>query len=438
MTRLQRFTLLLLSAWFLGAPMAFGIERFPPPQFDSDYTVKTPTTPPARAEWLEALDVGLLVAALALASWLVLKKRNRKAVVGLMLVCLLYFGFWRQGCICPIGATGNVALGIFNPEYPIPWFVVAFFFLPLVFTLFFGRTFCAAVCPLGAVQDVVLLKPLKVPAWLEAALRLVAWLYLSLAVLFAATASSMIICRYDPFVSFFRFNANAAMWVISFSMLAIAVFVGRPYCRFLCPYGLLFRQIGRISRSCVTITPDECIHCRLCEDACPFGAIEKPTVQWPQNEYVKGKRRLMIMIIALPLLIPGGTGLGYLLHPRLAQAHPDVQLARRVRLEQAGVYQETTDASEAFYASTQSAEQLFAKADAKQGQFAVGSAIVGGWMGLVAGLSLIQYSIFWKRKDYHAHRSACMACGRCYNACPQHRLWVKNKKETGRTDERSE
>lgn len=427
MARLQRLTLLLV-VWFLSVQPAFSIERFPPPQFESGYTVKTPTTPPPRAEWLETMDVVLLIAALSLASWLVLKKRSRKAVVGLMLLCLLYFGFWRKGCICPIGAIGNVSLGIFNPDYAIPWFVVAFFFLPLVFTLFFGRTFCAAVCPLGAVQDVVLLKPLKVPAWLEATLRLAAWLYLSLAILFAATASAMIICRYDPFVSFFRFNANAAIWVISFSMLAISAFVGRPYCRFLCPYGVIFRQLGRLSRKRVTITPDECIHCRLCEDACPFGAIEKPTVQWPQHEHARGKRRLLLLILCVPFLMAGGAFLGYKLHLRLAQAHPDVALAHRVKLEQAGVYQDTNDASEAFYASTQSTGQLFEKAAAKEKQFAVGTAIVGGWMGLVAGLSLIQYSIFWKRKDYHAHRSGCMACGRCYNACPQHRLWVKNKK----------
>ena len=408
-----RYVNIFLIVWLFCASAALSVERFPPPQFETDYTLKTPTIPAPRGEWLDVLDVVILIAALSLASWLVLKKRSRKMIVGLMLVCLLYFGFWRKGCVCPIGAIGNISLGIFNAGYVIPWVVVAFFFLPLVFTLFFGRTFCAAVCPLGAVQDIVLLKPLKVPHWLEAALRLLAWLYLSLAVLFAATASAFIICRYDPFVSFFRFNANPAMWVISISMLVIAVFVGRPYCRFLCPYGLILRQLGRISHQRVTITPDECIHCRLCEDSCPFGAIDKPTVQWPQKEYAKGKRRLLLLILCLPLLIAGGVLLGYQLHPRLAQVHPDVKSAQGITLEQAELSKENTERYE--------------KNAAKQKQFAVGSSIAGGWMGLVAGMSLIQYSIFRKRHEYQAQRAGCVACGRCYHACPRHRLWLTKK-----------
>lgn len=426
--QLSRRTLIILILWLFCTAGALSIQRFPPPEFETDHTVPTATQPSARAVAWEIIDVAVLCASLLLASWLILKKRSRKGILALMLFSMLYFGFWRKGCVCSIGAVGNITLAIFNTDYAIPWTVLAFFFLPLLSTLFFGRSFCAAVCPLGAVQDIVLLRPLQIPHWLETTLRLLAWLYFSAAVLLAATGSAFIICRYDPFISFFRFSANPAIWVISFSMLIIAVFVGRPYCRFLCPYGLILRQLGRISKFRVTITPDECIHCRLCEGACPFEAIEKPTVEWPRSEYPRGRRRLTVLIALLPIFVIAGFWIGQKLHHKLALNHPVVQLARRVRLEQAGVYKEAVDQSKAFYSSGQTLDQLYRAAEEKQKQFALGSAIAGGFMGLVIGGTLLTYSIFWKRAEYEAQRTGCVACGRCYNYCPRHRKWIKDKK----------
>jgi ferredoxin len=420
---------LFVLLWMTVAVPAVSVQRFPPPEFENEHLIPTPPTPPPRSMTMEVADTVVLLAALVLGSWLVLKKRSRRGIILLMLACLAYFGFWRQGCICPIGAIGNVTLALFNADYAIPWTVTAFFFLPLVFTLFFGRSFCGAVCPLGAVQDLVLLGSVKVPQWLEAALRLLAWLYLSLAVLFAATASAFVICRYDPFVAFFRFSANPAMWVISFAVLVIAVFVARPYCRFLCPYGVILRQIGRISKFRVTITPDECIHCRLCEDSCPFGAIDRPTVEWPKGEHAPGRRRLLLFVALLPVLIIAAAALGYRVHPKLAMSHPDVRLAHLVKLEQNGILKELPDEIKAFRTTGRTVEALYQQAAGKQKQFAFGSTLAGGWMGFVAGMTLILNSVFWRRADYEANRSGCVACGRCFNDCPRHRLWLKNKKQ---------
>ncbi|MHC5179168.1 MAG: 4Fe-4S binding protein, partial [Planctomycetota bacterium] len=201
-----------------------------------------------------------------------------------------------------------------------------------------------------------------------------------------------------------------------------------PYCRFLCPYGLILRQLGRISKFRVTITPDECIHCRLCEGACPFGAIEKPTVEWPRTEYPRGRRRLITLICLLPVFIAAGLWIGHRLHPKLAQSDPVVQLAQRVQLEQAGVHLETIDMSKAFYSSGRTLEDLYHSAEVKQSQVAIGSALMGGLMGLIIGGTLLMHSIFWKRAGYEAHRAGCVACGRCYNYCPRHRKWLKDKK----------
>lgn len=413
---------IVVMLWLGLFSVATAVQRFPPPQFSEPRELPEPTTPPPRSMTMETVDVAVLAAALMLAAWLILKKRRRGWIVALMLFSLGYFGFWRQGCICPIGAIGNVSLAIFDASYALPLTVLAFFLLPLLFTLFFGRVFCGAVCPLGMVQDLVLIRPLRIPAWLESGLRLFAWLYLGLAILMAATASALVICRYDPFVAFFRLGANPQLWIISLSVLVVSLFVGRPYCRFLCPYGVILRQLGRLSKYRVTITPDECIHCRLCEDACPFGAIDKPTVEWPDSQRVKARHRARVLLMLLPMILLLGGWIGFKAAPALARSNAAVRLAERIRLEEAGLVADRTDESTAFRTTNRTIESLYTEAENKQQDFVIGSTLLGGAMGLLCGLTLMRTHICFRRDQYEAHRAGCVACGRCYLSCPREHL----------------
>ena len=57
-------------------------QRFPPPQFtETSHLLPVPTEPAVRALWLDYLDIGVLIAALVLVSWLVLRRRSRSGVV---------------------------------------------------------------------------------------------------------------------------------------------------------------------------------------------------------------------------------------------------------------------------------------------------------------------------------------------------------------------
>jgi ferredoxin len=241
---------------------------------------KTPPVqkPLPRDRWLQVLDVALLGFATAASVWLVLKRRSRKGLAWLSIGSLAYFGFYRQGCICPIGSIQNVALALADPRYSIPMVATAMFFVPLVVALFFGRAFCGAVCPLGAIQDVVVLKPIQTPRRLDRVLGLLKYVYLGLAVFFAVRpglARDFLICRFDPFVGFFRRTGAPHMLMLGGTFLVLGMFVGRPYCRYLCPYGALLEWCTRLARRGVTITPNKELDCGLCAGACPFGAIDK-------------------------------------------------------------------------------------------------------------------------------------------------------------------
>jgi ferredoxin len=421
MKRLPFYILLLL------APVAVGAEEnFPPPQFSTGYQFPPMQTPYPRAAVFGWIDLAVLVLTLVGAAYFALRLRSRRHLWLLAIFSVGYFGFYRHGCICPVGATENVALALGHRGYTLPLLVGAFFLLPLITALVAGRAFCAGVCPLGAAQEVVLLRPVRVPVWLEQALGLLPFFYLGAGVLFAWTGSTFLICQYDPFVAFFRLGGSVGMVAFGVGMLALGTVVGRPYCRFLCPYGALLRLLAPLSKWQVHITPSDCVKCHLCADACPYGAIKPPTPP-ESGGRLRGKGRLAALLVALPLVVALGAGLGYRASTTLARVDPTVTLAARVWQEQNGYAHDTTLASDAFYKTGQSNESLYARAGEIRARFAPGAAVLGAWVALVLMLRLIGLSVRRHRTEYEADAGACLLCGRCYQACPVGKAEVESR-----------
>jgi NosR/NirI family transcriptional regulator, nitrous oxide reductase regulator len=424
----------VLLGFVLSVLSAMAEQRFPPPDFESGHKLPVTTTPPARTLPFQYLDVAVLAATLGVATWLVLKKRSRPGVVALSIFSVLYFGFWRKGCICSIGSVQNVALALADRSYALPLAVTAFFLLPLIFALFAGRVFCAGVCPHGALQDLVLLKPIKLPPWLEQGLSVLPFIVLGGGMLFAATGSAFLICQYDPFVPIFRMNGRILMVGAGVVLLGIGMFVGRPYCRFLCPYGALLKLGASVSKWRVRVTPDYCTECRLCEASCPFGAMREPQLaKTAPPELAGDRRRLTGLLLLLPLLLAGGAGLGWEFSRPAARVHPGVSLADRLAVQAEGhspaaAGQKGDPASLRLDGSSaealalaraqQSPQEIQATAAAIEWRFVPGSVLFGVWVGLVIGLKLISLSLRRARSDYEPDRGACVACARCFEYCP--------------------
>lgn len=413
-----RSIMLLLVFVAVSAQAEF---RFPMPEFASGYEYP-PVHTPGPSNDMAGWDIVVLLSALTLSAIFVLKRRKRREIFLLTLFSLIYFGFWRNGCVCPVGSLQNIAAGLCNASYGVPLTTVIFFAAPLMFALLFGRVFCAAVCPLGAIQEAVAIKPVKVPLAVEKVLSIVPVIYLGLALLSVATQSGFIICQYDPFVGFFRMGASFPLLVFGGLMLLLGIFVARPYCRFLCPYGVLLNGCSKLARRHATITPSECIQCGLCSDACPYNAINSPTPLTVPESRKKGARRLGKLLLLTPLIVGLGVGVGSLLKEPLSRINPTVRLAERIAGEELGRYRATTIETEAFRASDTPNEKLYAEAVAIKKQFRTGGAALGAFIGLMIACKLIGASIHRKRTGYEPDRGTCLSCGRCFNYCP-----VKNE-----------
>ncbi|PCJ65711.1 MAG: 4Fe-4S ferredoxin [Candidatus Hydrogenedentota bacterium] len=408
----------ILSGVLLSAGSAGALElKFPPPDFQTEYSLPDLYTPPPHADfgWW---DTVILFGALSLATFFVFKSRSRNGLFMLSIFSLAFFGFYRKGCICPVGSTQNVMAAVFIPDVGVSAIVVSFFVLPLLFSLFFGRVFCASVCPLGAIQELVAIAPIRISPSIERVLSLGKYIYLGLALLGVATGAGFLVCRYDPFVGLFRMGHSFNMLMAGGLMLLLGVFIARPYCRFLCPYGVLLGWMSRFSKWHLDIPPSPCVSCRLCEDSCPYNAIDMPTPEALVEEPGTGKRRLRTVLFLSPLIITAGAMVGYMLNEPLSRLHPVVQLSERMVAEDTGLVQGEILETETFRTSDQTTASLHAEALGIRNSFKTGGAWLGAFVALIVTLKLIGLSIVKKRDVYTPHKETCFSCGRCYPYCP--------------------
>ena len=253
---------------------------------------------------------------------------------------------------------------------------------------------------------------------LNAVLGLIPYIYLGLAILYAATGTDFIICRYDPFVGIFRFNASFGMFLFAGTLLVSGIFIARPYCRFLCPYGVLLNWISRFSWRHLNITPPTCIQCRLCEDSCPYDAIDMPVTGKNPEERPVTLRKLILICMLIPFFAMLGGYTGSKLHETLAGVNGKVRLAKALLEPATPVNQPESFEIAAFKSSGKPISQVYSDASRVIRQFYTGSWILGCFIGLVIGIMLASRLVIAWRPDYTTNKARCFSCARCVDYCP--------------------
>ena len=397
----------------------YAQNRFPKPDFESGYNYpKHHYIVPNEALW-SYIDIAMLILLMSFVTWAVIKKQVRWPVILTSVISVTYFGFFRHGCVCSIGAVQNVALTFASDSYSIPLYTLLMFTLPIVFTLFFGRVFCAGVCPFGALQELVNVKNYKLSKAVTTVLGIFPWIYLGFAVLFAVTNSRFIIWRFDPFVGIFRLGGELPLILFGVLLLIFSVFTGRPFCRFICPYGAILSLFSRISFRQVKITKKECINCQLCHNACPVDAILPPYENKVKESRSTGVNRILRYIVFLPLMVIAGVVIMYMLSDKFSKVNKDVQLYDMVIQNETQPQEIQSLELQAFYGQGKTVEELAVQVAGIKKEFRIYSGIIGAFIGLVIALTLINLSVKRTRKLYEIDDANCVSCGRCFKYCPQ-------------------
>jgi len=178
---------------------------------------------------------------------------------------------------CPMGSLQN-----FLSLRRFPFAIVGFF---VTIGAVFGRAVCGWTCPFGLFQDILAgLGPRRKLAcsnrwaWMRYAVLV------GLVVIGALATGSPIFCKLCPAGTLgagipqvilrpsLRQMIGPLYWIkigLLAALILVALFVKRPFCRFLCPLGAVYSPFNRVSLMRIRVDYSACTKCGACKHVCP-------------------------------------------------------------------------------------------------------------------------------------------------------------------------
>ena len=188
--------------------------------------------------------------------------------------------------LCPFGGLATLHQTLAQGDYIKRIHPSAIILLvgTVLLALVFRRAFCGWICPLGAMQELFAtigrragLRLALRNSRVDGLLRPVKIVTLVLIIGLTWATGELVFNAYDPWAAYAHIGGGWAEiggeYLVGAAILLLtlvgSLFVDRLWCRYLCPLGGLLALIGRIGAARVVRNDDTCIHCHLCDRACP-------------------------------------------------------------------------------------------------------------------------------------------------------------------------
>ena len=210
---------------------------------------------------------------------------SRKVFIAISVITILFGGILFGGFPNVLVPTQYI-LRILGRQGLISSLHAAVIVLSLILgsSLIVGRIFCGFACPIGALQELIskinfksdLKAQEKVKYRIEGSSKiasLVRRVFLGILIIMAVFGGILFLETINPLSGFFIFRSTFTLTLIipliSLIIVSIvSIFVYRPWCRYLCPFGAFSSLCSRISKKKYRRTED-CTNCGLCEKICP-------------------------------------------------------------------------------------------------------------------------------------------------------------------------
>ncbi len=193
-----------------------------------------------------------------------------------LLFSLAILGFYFGGCLCPISYIGKL--------FSVQFLSIAFYiFLGLVIfisiiTLFKGRVFCGWVCPHGALQEFIYKVKAKKIEKIENYLKYIKYFVFASVVVLSFIYSKNYFCEVYPFKVLYNISGTGFILIFAIIIFFISIFIYRPFCRFICPFGAYLGLISKLgeklglNKNKIT---ESCIKCKKCLKECNSKAVSE-------------------------------------------------------------------------------------------------------------------------------------------------------------------
>jgi len=247
--------------------MLFQIEPLP---FEYNFAV------PMFFFWVMILVITILL--------IDIEMMNRKLIIVISVITILYgvilFGGFPHA-VMPIQHILFILSGRGLISSLLP--VIIVLSLLSATSLIVGRIFCGFACPIGTLQELIskinfksdLKSQEKVKYRIEDSSKLpsrIRRIFLAILIILAIFGI-LLLEMINPLTVFFIFRSPFTLTLliplVSLIVVSIvSIFIYRPWCRYLCPFGAFSSLCSRISRKKYHRTED-CTDCGLCEKICP-------------------------------------------------------------------------------------------------------------------------------------------------------------------------
>jgi len=218
--------------------------------------------------------IGILLATF-IAGIFVRHEKTRKLRPIFLLAAVVILGFYRGGPGI-ISSFQNTFLFIIGASWK--WTAGVLFIGVIILTYFQGKVFCGWICYLGAIQEFLYIGKIKLLQTEKAqkVMRVIRYVLLALILVQLIITQTIEWSKIGPFkVIFNLYSPNITGYVLLGVLLISSLFIHRPFCKMVCPAGLIFGWVTKIPGAAVLGITNSCAGCKTCNTACNINAITR-------------------------------------------------------------------------------------------------------------------------------------------------------------------